>query len=94
MQGLRCLLLGTLIAAAPAIADEGMWTFDHLPRAAVAETYGAVIDAAWLERVRLGVERLSNCTGSFVSPDGLILTNFHCAQACLAEHSSRERSLL
>jgi hypothetical protein len=82
---------GFLSAAA---ADEGMWTFDHFPSSLVEERYGATIDADWLERVRSSVVRLSGCTGSFVSGEGLILTNNHCVQACLSQHSSREMSLI
>jgi hypothetical protein len=81
-----------LAAALPALADEGMWTFDNFPAAAVKEKYGANIDGAWLDRVRRSTIRLSNCTASFVSPEGLILTNHHCVEACLAELSSRETS--
>ncbi|HET7132120.1 MAG TPA: S46 family peptidase, partial [Gammaproteobacteria bacterium] len=88
-------LLGASIAAASfaARADEGMWTFDNFPTAAMAERHGVAIDAAWLERVRLATARLSGCTASFVSPNGLLLTNHHCVEGCLAEHSTRERSL-
>ena len=71
-----------------------MWTFDNFPRALVRERYGVEIDDAWLERVRRGTVRLSGCTASFVSPDGLILTNHHCVASCLAQNSSRESSLL
>ncbi|HZF30146.1 MAG TPA: S46 family peptidase [Gammaproteobacteria bacterium] len=91
--------LAAILAAATAVlgtaahADEGMWTFDNFPRALVAERHGVNIDAAWLERVRLATARLSGCTASFVSADGLLLTNHHCVEGCLAEHSSRERSL-
>jgi peptidase S46-like protein len=96
MRGNR--LLGLLIAAgaafATARADEGMWTFDNFPTAAVAERYGVDIGAEWLERVRLATIRLAGCTASFVSADGLILTNNHCVQGCLAQHSSRDRSLI
>jgi hypothetical protein len=94
MRNLRWLALVALLASPPAIADEGMWTFDNFPSAVVAEKYRATIGAAWLDQVRGAVVRLSNCTGSFVSPDGLILTNFHCARQCLAEHSTRDRSLV
>jgi hypothetical protein len=86
--------LGFALGFLPAFADEGMWTFDHFPSAAVAARYGVKIDAAWLDRVRLASIRLSNCTASYISPDGLILTNHHCAEACLSEHSTKEQSLI
>jgi len=84
------LLLGLL--AAPALADEGMWTFDHFPSELVARRYGVTIDSAWLERVRLATVRLAGCTASFISPDGLLLTNHHCVESCLAQNSTREQS--
>ncbi len=95
MSGVRSVIVLALsLAAGAASADEGMWTFDNFPRALVKQRYGVQIDQAWLDRVRLATVRLSNCTASFVSPDGLILTNHHCATACLAESSTRETSLL
>jgi len=75
-------------------ADEGMWTFDNFPTAAVQQQYNARIDGAWLDRVRLATVRLAGCTASFVSAEGLILTNHHCITACLTENSSKEKSLL
>jgi hypothetical protein len=71
-----------------------MWTFDNFPSAAVRERYGVAIDSAWLDDVRRGTVRLAGCTASFVSPDGLILTNHHCVASCLAQNSTRESSLL
>jgi hypothetical protein len=88
------LLLAACTAMAPAYADEGMWTFDNFPSATVKQVYGAEITPAWLDHVRLATIRLANCTASFVSPDGLFLTNHHCVEQCLAELSSKERSLL
>ena len=52
------------------------------------------ITPQWLEHVRLATVRLSNCTASFVSPNGLILTNFHCSWGCLEDHSTKDKSLL
>jgi hypothetical protein len=88
------LLACALAAATNAAADEGMWTFDNFPSALVRERYGVEIDDAWLERVRGATVRLSGCTASFVSPEGLMLTNHHCVASCLAQNSSRESSLL
>ena len=87
-------LVFALGAGAPALADEGMWTFDHFPSAAVAKRYGATIDQAWLDRVRHATARLAGCTASFVSAQGLLLTNHHCVESCLAQNSTRERSLI
>jgi Peptidase S46 len=78
----------------PAFAEEGMWTFDSFPAAAVKSHFQADITPAWLDHVRLSTLRLANCSASFVSPHGLILTNHHCMESCLAELSSKEMSLL
>jgi peptidase S46-like protein len=83
-----------LLVSAPAFSDGGMWTFHDFPQALVKREYGADISAAWLERVRTATIRLSNCTASFVSANGLILTNHHCAAACLDDHSTGERNLV
>jgi hypothetical protein len=70
-----------------------MWTFHSPPTELVKQKYGVDLTPEWLEKVRLSTVRLSNCTASFVSPNGLILTNFHCTWACLNENSTKEKSL-
>ena len=83
------------LASFSAAADEGMWTFDNPPRAAIAEKYGVTLDAPWLDRVRQATLRLeSGCTGSFISGDGLILTNHHCAEDCISQNSTPESDLV
>jgi hypothetical protein len=88
------LLFVGLAASLPALADEGMWTFDNFPTSKVEKTYGTAITPAWLDHIRLSTIRLTNCTASFVSPEGLILTNHHCVESCLAELSSKDNSLI
>jgi hypothetical protein len=68
------LLLAT---AAFARVDEGMWTFDNLPLKKMKEKYGFAPDQAWLDHVRLSAVRFPGGSGSFVSKDGLVLTNHH-----------------
>lgn len=88
------LSLIALCMPAAALADEGMWTLDNFPAAAVNEKYGVRITDAWLERVRSSVARLdSGCSASFVSPNGLVLTNHHCALGCIAQNSSADNDL-
>ena len=71
-----------------------MWTFDNFPVEAVKQAYGVELTPAWLDHVRLATLRLTNCTASFVSPDGLLLTNHHCVESCLGELSSKNYSLM
>jgi Peptidase S46 len=92
MRGI--LLALACMAALPAFAEEGMWTFDNFPSSTVKEHYGTEITPAWLDHVRLSTIRLANCTAAFVSPEGLILTNHHCVESCLAELSSKDKSLV
>src|SRR5215469_16238823 len=84
----------TLLFSAAAFSDAGMWTFHDFPHQLLKREHGADVDQAWLDRVRTATIRLSNCTASFVSPDGLILTNHHCGAPCIDEHSTSERNLL
>ncbi len=44
--------------------------------------------------MRTATIRLQNCTASFVSPEGLILTNHHCSESCLDEHSTKDKNLV
>jgi hypothetical protein len=89
------LLLIIAAAALPARADEGMWTFDQFPNAALKSRYGVSLDPAWLDRVRLATVRMEGgCTGSFVSKSGLVLTNHHCARDCLQRISTPARDTM
>ena len=85
---LLTLLTGT------ARAEEGMWTFNKFPSAKVKQLYGFEPSQAWLDNVRLSSARLAQgCSSSFVSGQGLVMTNHHCAQGCLSQLSSKESDL-
>jgi hypothetical protein len=62
-----------------------MWTFDFPPLDYLERTYGFRPDAQWLESARMGALRFATwCSASFVSAEGLMLTNHHCAIPTLA----------
>jgi len=92
----RCALIAliALLVSAPAFSDGGMWTFQDFPHEQLKRAYKVDVSQAWLDKVRTATIRLSNCTASFVSPDGLILTNHHCSEACLDDHSTAEHNLV
>ena len=76
----------------PAHADEGMWTFDNFPSAAVKAKYGVDIDPVWLDHVRGAAVRLSTgCSASIVTANGIVLSNHHCVRNCAQQHSSATR---
>ena len=76
-------------------ADEGMWLYNDFPSADVKAAHGFAPDAKWLEKARLSSVRLAGgCSGSFVSKDGLVLTNHHCASQCIQQLSTAERDLI
>ena len=83
--------LAVMAAPSSARADEGMWTFDNFPIQTVNDKYGTRIDQAWLDRVRNAAVRIQGCSASFVSDEGLILTNWHCVVGCAQELSSPEQ---
>ncbi|HEY3786607.1 MAG TPA: S46 family peptidase [Steroidobacteraceae bacterium] len=82
------------LATMPALGDEGMWTFHDFPARVVKRQYGVDVTSVWLDRVRGATVRLTNCTASFVSSAGLMLTNRHCVVPCLDQHSDGGKSLV
>jgi hypothetical protein len=85
-----------LLAAMPVIrAEEGMWTFDNLPLKQLAAKYNFHPTQAWLDHLRLSSVRLNDGgSGSFVSPNGLLLTNHHVARGQLQKNSTAEHDYL
>ncbi|MBV8659890.1 MAG: S46 family peptidase [Burkholderiales bacterium] len=73
--------------AIPAQADEGMWTFDHPPLQRIEQQYGIKLTPDWLNKLQ-GAAVKFGASGSFVSADGLMLTNHHVALDCIAQLSS------
>ena len=92
---LPLFLAGAFLPVTAAQADEGMWTFDAFPAAKVKADFGWAPDQQWLDRIRQASVRLTGgCSASFVSAEGLILTNQHCVADCLADLSTPGNDLL
>ena len=81
-------LAALLLASSGLRADEGMWTFDNIPVAKMKAKYGFEPDAAWLKNLQLGTLRFPGGTGSFVSPDGLVVTNHHVGRSSIQQVST------
>ncbi len=76
-------------------ADEGMWTFDNPPTKQLQEKYNFTLTTQWLDHVRLASVRLNDGgSGSFVSPNGLLLTNHHVARGQLQKNSTAEHDYM
>jgi hypothetical protein len=86
---------GTLLLPVLTRADEGMWTFDNPPLRLLQEKYHFTPTQQWLDHVRLSCVRLNDGgSGSFVSPNGLLLTNHHVARGQLQKNSTKEHDYI
>ncbi|HEX8169844.1 MAG TPA: S46 family peptidase [Thermoanaerobaculia bacterium] len=99
MKKLIPFLFAALALAAPSFADEGMWTPQQVPQLAPRlQKMGIALDPnrfADLTGDPMGaVVQIPGCTASFVSADGLIVTNHHCAFGAIQYHSSPEHDYI
>ena len=97
LPGILLLAVVTMmfVLAGPLAADEGMWTLDNMPLKQLKEKYGFEPTQAWLEHIRLASVRVGDGgSGSFVSPNGLVLTNHHVALGQLQKVSTPQKDFV
>ena len=76
----------------PVVAfDEGMWPFNNVPKEDIKQKYGFNVTDDWLRKVQLATVRFPNGTGSVVTPNGLVLTNYHIVEDVVGELSSASK---
>src|SRR5438132_12252705 len=98
LRKLVCALIVALFALQTfqfsARADEGMWPFNNVPRAEIKKKYGFDVTDEWLRKVQLASVRFnSGGSGSFVSPNGLVLTNYHIVEDIVNQVSTPQKDL-
>ena len=95
---LVCLIMLNLsLCKFPALTrgDEGMYLFNDLPLELLEKRHGFRPDQAWADHLRLSSVRFnSGGSGSFISSNGLVLTNHHVASDTLHKLSTPERNLI
>ena len=73
-------------------ADEDIWVFDNLPLKQLKEKYGFEPIQAWIDQLSGSAVRFNNGgSGSFVSADGLAMTNHHVGADTLPKLSTKEK---
>ncbi len=88
------LALGALLASSSR-ADEGMWLYSAPPREQIKAKYGFELTDAWLQHIMQSSVRFnSGGSGSFVSADGLVITNHHVGADDLQKLSDEQNNYL
>ncbi len=87
------LFIISFLTVVPTGADEGVWLLGNLPKDYLKQRYDFDVTDQWVEHVQKSSARLPNCSSSFVSSDGLVFTNGHCAEESVQALSTPENNL-
>ena len=97
-SGLLSLFAGLFVMTSNTVAtkaDEGMWLFNFPPKKSLKEKHDFTPSDEWLVHLQRSAVRFNNGgSGSFVSPDGLVMTNHHVGADALQKLSTKERDLM
>jgi hypothetical protein len=92
----RCLFSWVVLLAIliPLYPDEGLWLFNMPPAELLKAKYNFTATSDWLNHLQLSSIRLGGASASFISPDGLVLTNHHVGSGAIQNLSTKERDLM
>ncbi len=86
---------GALFGASASRADEGMWLYSNPPVKQIKEKYGIELTPEYLENLQKSSLRFANCgSASFVSSNGLIMTNHHVGLRTVTALSTKENNMV
>ena len=95
MSKISVALASIFLTSVSAYAAEGMWTPDGLPKQELQTKYKFTPTQQWVDHVQHAALRLAGgCSGSFISPTGLVLTNHHCVNSCVQQLSTADKDFI
>src|SRR4051812_32129726 len=89
-KSISLALLWSFLLPYGLVADEGMWVYNNLPKKTLKDRYGFEPSDQWIDHMMKSSVRFPNGSGSFVSSNGLVMTNHHVAANALAKISTAE----
>jgi hypothetical protein len=91
---MACLSILLLVGLVPMFPDEGLWLFNMPPAELLKTKYKFTPDPEWLLHLQLSSIRLGGASASFISAEGLVLTNHHVGSGAIQNLSTKEKDLM